>query len=192
MIAIKTIKSNWTKLPYALQQWSGFFLSSGSIYLLVFGLRWLGWLQPSEWAAFDLFVQLRPSEPVDERIIIVGVQESDISYLGRWPASDHTLAKILTKIRAQQPKVIGLDLYRDVPVGEGYAELEAVFKTTPNLIGIEKSVGDRTSKGIAAPPALKALGQVAANDVIVDPDGRLRRAFLYPTSEGAAPLPSLG
>ena len=75
-------------------------LSSGSVYLLVFGLRWLGWLQPSEWAAFDLFIQLRPSEPVDERIIIVGVQESDISYLGRWPTSDHTLAKILTKIRA--------------------------------------------------------------------------------------------
>lgn len=193
MIAIKSIKSNWTKLPRSLQQWGGFLLSSGSVYLLVFGLRWLGWLQPSEWAAFDLFIQLRPSEPVDERIIIVGVQESDISYLGRWPTSDHTLAKILTKIRAQQPKVIGLDLYRDVPVGEGYAELEQVFKTTPNLIGIEKSVGDRLTKGIAAPPALKALGQVAANDVIVDPDGRLRRAFLYPTtSEGAETLPSLG
>ncbi|PZO36749.1 MAG: diguanylate cyclase [Pseudanabaena frigida] len=192
MIAIKTLKSSWEKLPLKLQQWGGFFLSSGSVYLLVFGLRWLGWLQPSEWAAFDLFIQLRPSEPVDERIIIVGVQESDIRYLGKWPASDRLLAGVLRKIRAQQPKVIGLDLYRDIRVEEGYDELEEVFKTTPNLIGIEKSIGDRFNTVIAPPPTLKALGQVSANDVIVDPDGRLRRAFLYPTPEGNEGLPSLG
>ncbi len=192
MIVIKTLKSGWEKLPLKFQQWGGFFLSSGSIYLLVFGLRWLGWLQPSEWAAFDLFIQLRPAEPVDERIIIVGVQESDIRYLGKWPASDHVLAKILRKIRDQKPKVIGLDLYRDVPVGDGYAELEQIFKTTPNLIGIEKSIGDRFSTVISPPPALKALGQVAANDIIIDPDGRLRRALLYPTPEGNEALPSLG
>lgn len=192
MIVIKTLKSGWEKLPLKFQQWGGFFLSSGSIYLLVFGLRWLGWLQPSEWAAFDLFIQLRPAEPVDERIIIVGVQESDIRYLGKWPASDHLLAKILRKIRDQKPKVIGLDLYRDVPVGDGYAELEQIFKTTPNLIGIEKSIGDRFSTVISPPPALKALGQVAANDIIIDPDGRLRRALLYPTPEGNEALPSLG
>ncbi|NMF60355.1 EAL domain-containing protein [Pseudanabaena yagii] len=192
MIAIKTLKSRWEKLPRRLQQWGGFFLSSGSVYLLVFGLRWLGWLQPSEWAAFDLYMQLRPNEPVDERIIIVGVKESDIRYLGKWPVSDQVLAKILRKIRAQNPKVIGLDLYRDIPVGEGYTELETVFKTTPNLIGIEKSIGDRFNTVISPPPALKALGQVSANDVIVDPDGRLRRAFLYPMPAGNEGLPSLG
>ncbi len=192
MIAIKTLKSSWGKLPLRFQQWGGFFLSSGSIYLLIFGLRWLGWLQPSEWAAFDLFIQLRPAEPVDERIIIVGVQESDIRYLGKWPASDHVLAQILRKIRDQKPKVIGLDLYRDIPVGDGYAELEQLFKTTPNLIGIEKSIGDRFSTVINPPPALKALGQVSANDIIIDPDGRLRRALLYPMPEGNEGLPSLG
>jgi diguanylate cyclase (GGDEF)-like protein len=192
MTAIKTLKLSWGKLPLKFQQWGGFFLSSGSIYLLIFGLRWLGWLQPSEWAAFDLFIQLRPAEPVDERIIIVGVQESDIRYLGNWPASDRVLAKILRKIRDQKPKVIGLDLYRDIPVSDGYAELEQVFKTTPNLIGIEKSIGDRFSPVINPPPALKALGQVSANDIIIDPDGRLRRALLYPMPEGNEGLPSLG
>ena len=192
MIAIKTLKSNWEKLPRRIQQWGGFFLSSGSIYLLVFGLRWLGWLQPMEWAAFDLFIQLRPEEPVDQRVIIVGVKESDIRYLGRWPVSDRILAKVLLKIRDQRPKVIGLDLYRDIPVDDGYKELEQVFKTTPNLIGIEKSIGDRFDSVIAPPPALKVLGQVSANDVIIDPDGRLRRALLYPLPEGNEGLASLG
>ena len=192
MIAIKTLKSRWEKLPRRLQQWGGFFLSSGSVYLLIFGLRWLGLLQPSEWAAFDLFIQLRPPEPVDERIIVVGVKESDIRYLGKWPTSDRVLAQILRKIRVQQPKVIGLDLYRDIPVGEGYEDLEQVFKTTPNLIGIEKSIGDRFNTIIAPPPALQELKQVSANDVIVDPDGRLRRALLYPMPVGNEGLPSLG
>ncbi|NUN63587.1 EAL domain-containing protein [Pseudanabaena biceps] len=192
MIAIKNLKSSWQKLPRKLQHLGGFFLASGSMYMLIFGLRWLGLFQPSEWAAYDLFIQLRPEEPVDERIIIVGVKESDIRYLEQWPTSDRTLAKVLRKIRAMKPKVIGLDLYRDIPVGEGYPELEQVFKTTPNLIGIEKSVGDRFNNTIAPPPILKALGQVAANDVIVDPDGRLRRALLYPMPEGNENLPSLG
>ncbi|MBD2176670.1 EAL domain-containing protein [Pseudanabaena sp. FACHB-1998] len=192
MLSIKNLKTSWEKLPRNLQQWGGFLLSSSSIYLLIFGLRWLGWLQPSEWAAFDLFIQIRPSEPVDERIIIVGIQESDIRYLGKWPASDRVLANILRKIRDQKPKVIGLDLYRDISVGEGSEELEKIFKTTPNLIGIEKSIGDRANAVIAPPPTLKALGQVSANDVIVDPDGRLRRALLYPMPDGNEGLPSLG
>lgn len=190
--AQKYLKSRWDGLPRGIQKLGGFFLSSSSIYLLIFGLRWLGWLQPSEWAAFDLFMQMRPEEPVDERVIIVGVQESDIRYLGKWPASDRILAKTLRKISAQKPKVIGLDLYRDIPVDQGYSELEQVFKSTPNLLGIEKSIGDRFNATIAPPPALKALGQVAANDVIVDPDGRLRRALLYPMPEGNQELPSLG
>lgn len=188
----KHLMSRWDRLPRGVQKLGGFLLSSSSIYLLIFGLRWLGWLQPSEWAAFDLFIQLRPEEPVDERVIIVGVQESDIRYLGKWPASDRILAKTLRKISAQKPRVIGLDLYRDIPVDQGYSELEQVFKSTPNLLGIEKSIGDRFNATIAPPPALKALGQVAANDVIVDPDGRLRRALLYPMPEGNRGLPSLG
>ncbi|MDX2257121.1 MAG: EAL domain-containing protein [Pseudanabaenaceae cyanobacterium bins.39] len=186
------LKERWDKLPHHVQKLGGFLLSSGSVYLFVFGLRWMGLLQPSEWAAFDLYTQIRPEEKADERVVIVGVQESDIKYLGKWPASDRVLAKLLRKIKDQQPKVIGLDIYRDLPVGEGYAELEKVFKSTPNLIGIEKSIGDRSKNTIAPPPALKALGQVSANDVIVDPDGRLRRALLYPMPAHAKDMPSLG
>jgi diguanylate cyclase (GGDEF)-like protein len=186
------LKKYWDNLSPRVQKLGGFMLSSGSVYLFVFGLRWMGLLQPSEWAAFDLYTQMRPEEAVDQRIIIVGVQESDIQYLGKWPASDRTLAQLLQKIKDQQPRVIGLDLYRDLPVGEGYAELEQIFKSTPNLIGIEKSIGDRNNSRIAPPPSLKALGQVAANDVMIDPDGRLRRALLYPMPSHDKGLSSLG
>ncbi|NJL43137.1 MAG: CHASE2 domain-containing protein [Pseudanabaena sp. SU_2_4] len=91
------------------------------------GIRSLGWLQPSEWAAFDLYMQLRPEQPPDDRILIVGVQESDIRYFGKWPISDAQLAQLIRLIRDQQPKAIGLDLYRDVPVEEGLNELNEVI-----------------------------------------------------------------
>ncbi|CAN1212320.1 CHASE2 domain-containing protein [Tumidithrix helvetica PCC 7403] len=179
-------------LTQQLKKWSGLALSVSSVSLIVLGVRWLGWLQPSEWTAFDVYMRLRPAEALDERILIVGVQESDIRYLGKWPLSDATLARLLRQIRAQKPKAIGLDLYRDVPVGSGYSELAEVFRTTPNLIGIEKSIGDRYSPKILPPPVLKQQGQVAANDVIVDADGKLRRGLLYPMPDGEEELPSMG
>jgi CHASE2 domain-containing sensor protein/CheY-like chemotaxis protein len=192
VIGVKSLKSLRTALAQQLKKWASLTLSVSSVSLLVIGTRSLGWWQPSEWAAYDLYVQMRPTEARDDRILIVGVQESDIRYLGTWPLSDANLAKLLRKISAQQPKVIGLDLYRDVPIEQGYSELNEVFKTTPNLIGIEKSIGDRFNPKISPPRVLKRINQVAANDVIVDADGKLRRGFLYPMPEGDEGLPSLG
>ncbi|NJL43138.1 MAG: CHASE2 domain-containing protein [Pseudanabaena sp. SU_2_4] len=74
----------------------------------------------------------------------------------------------------------------------GSTSLTRLFKTTPNLFGIEKSIDDRYSPRISAPPVLDKLQQVTANDAIVDPDGKLRRAFLYPMPTGNEGLPSLG
>jgi CHASE2 domain-containing sensor protein/CheY-like chemotaxis protein len=190
--AIKHLNFVRSKLAQQLQKWGGIMLSITSVSVFVWGARSFGWLQPAELAAFDFYMQSRPEQPTDDRILIVGVQESDIRYFGKWPISDAQLAQLLRQIIAQKPKVIGLDLYRDIPVEEGYNDLVEVFKTTPNLFGIEKSISDRYSPRIAAPPVLDQLQQVAANDVIVDPDGKLRRAFLYPMPAGNEGLPSLG
>jgi adenylate cyclase len=37
-----------------------------------------------------------------------------------------------------QPRAIGLDIYRDLPVEPGHEKLVQVFKSTPNLIGNSK------------------------------------------------------
>jgi adenylate cyclase len=126
----------------------------------------------------------RPTAARDRRIVIVEVNETDLATLKQWPTSDRRLAQALTTISQGQPAVIGLDLYRNFAVEPGHTELEQVFRTTPNLIGITKQNGDR-GRQIAAPATLAALGQVAVNDLIVDDDGRLRRAFLYLTTPDA-------
>lgn len=149
--------------------------------IAILAIRALGWMQPVEWTALDIYFQLRPPETVDNRIVIVGFEEKDIAILkSADPLSDKLLAQLLTKIKQQKPRAIGLDFFRDVPVGEGYAQLAQVFRTTPNLIGIEKVVGDKYDPAIAPPPILKQLNQVAVVDTVVDGDGVVRRALLFP------------
>lgn len=148
--------------------------------IAVLAVRSGGWLQPVEWTALDIYFQLRPIEKVDTKIVIVGFEEKDIKVLKTDRLSDKRLAQLLTLIKKQKPRAIGLDFYRDVPVGEGYSQLAQVFRTTPNLIGIEKVVGDKYDPIIAPPPILKQLNQVAVVDTVVDGDGVVRRALLFP------------
>ena len=148
--------------------------------IAILAIRALGWMQPVEWTALDIYFQLRPPETVDKRIVIVGFEEKDIQILkSADPLSDELLAQLLTKIKQQKPRAIGLDFFRDVPVGAGYAKLAQVFRTTPNLIGIEKVIGDKYDPVIAPPPILKQLNQVAVVDTVLDGDGVVRRALLF-------------
>jgi adenylate cyclase len=107
---------------------------------LVVFLRLSGLLQSWEWAALDQFFRNRPSELPEKRILVVGINESDLRYVGQWPVSDAVLAQLLNKLKASKPRAIGLDLYRDLSVPPGTQTLEEVFKSTPNLIGIEKKL----------------------------------------------------
>jgi adenylate cyclase len=167
----------WAKLKKQLWQWRGIVFTVPSTATILIGLRCLGLLQPLEFAVFDQFFVLRPTEPVDERIVIVEVNEKDVQKLN-WPISDAKLAKLLSIIKEHQPKVIGLDIYRDLPVEPGHSDLVKIFESTPNLIGIKKVVSETSGFGVNPPPTLADVGQVAANDFIVDPDGRVRRSLL--------------
>jgi len=49
--------------------------------MAILAVRSIGWLQPVEWTALDIYFQLRPQETVDKRIVIVGFEEKDIAIL---------------------------------------------------------------------------------------------------------------
>ena len=134
----------------------------------------LGLFRALEWASQDQFFRLRGDEGIDDHLAIVTIDETDIRYVERWPMSDKIFAEAIRKIRQQNPIAIGLDIYRDLPVGRGYEELNELFTNTPNLIGIRKVVGTP----INPPPILEELGQVAANDLVLDADGKVRRGLL--------------
>jgi adenylate cyclase len=162
-----------------LWEWRGVFITAPTVAGLVILLRWVGLFQSWEWAAFDQYLRLRPLEPPDDRIVLVGIDEADIKEIGKAMIPDGVYARLLQKLKARQPRAIGLDVYRDLPVEPGHQQLVQVFESTPNLVGIQKVVGDIRREAVAAPPALKAKGQVGANDVILDADSKLRRSLLY-------------
>ena len=149
-------------------------------------LRLLGLLQSAEWTAYDLLFHLSPPEPKDERIVLVVWDENDLQISLDATMSDLTLGFVLEKIKEQQPRLIGLDLYRDIPVPsrllsdqqdeEAYNKLQQIFRSTPNLIGIEKVLEPTINPN----RILNQQGRVGSSDIITDLDNIVRRSFIDP------------
>ena len=168
----------WNLLKNKIWQWRAVLIAAPSVTAIVLLLRLSGLLQMLELAAFDqLFIRRLPEKP-DERIVIVEVDEESITELGR-PISDRKLAQILKNISQHQPRAVGLDIYRDIPVGEGYDSLAKVFESMPNLVGVQKLIESADSSAVNPPPVLKKLDRVGANDLPIDGDGKIRRSFFY-------------
>ncbi|WP_228060731.1 MULTISPECIES: CHASE2 domain-containing protein [unclassified Coleofasciculus] len=178
----------WRKLKQKIFNWQGVLISTPTVAGFVIGISSVGLFQLLEWVVLDQFFQLRPLEPVDPRIVIVTIDESDINKVGQWPIPDAQLAQLLQTLNAQQPRAIGLDLYRDLPVQPGYQALVEVFKSTPNLVGVEKVVGNT----VEPPPVLNQLDQVAMADMVLDADGKVRRGLLSVELEDGSTQLSLG
>ena len=166
-------------------------IATPTVTLLVVILRVAGLLQPLEWLAYDQYLQWR-WQPKDPRIAIVGIDEEDIRQQGQAILPDAVYAEAINKLSAQGPRAIGLDIFRDIPVEPGHAELATVFRTTPNLIGIRTVLGDNQNRDtVNAPPILAELGQVGVNDGIVDNDNTIRRGLLQVSGPEGNQLPSL-
>ena len=152
------------------------------------------WWQQLELSFFDS-AQIRANQPShSERIVIVGITEEDIRQLQVDTLTDKTLATLIAKINEQQPKAIGLDVVRDLPIGQGQKQLEEIFHNTSNLYGVGKFTAvenDAFFHLIAPPPILLEKQRVGDVSIMVDHDGVVRRGNLFPTT-GENGIPSLG
>lgn len=168
----------WSLLKSKIWLWRSVLISAPTATLIVMLIRSSGLLQILELAALDRLFMLRLPESRDERIVIVEIDEEAVRKVGH-PIPDGVLATILENLKQHQPRAIGLDLYRDLPVGTGNDSLMKVFESTPNLVGVQKVAGSIDSSGVNPPPALKKRDQVGANDFPIDRDGKIRRNFFY-------------
>ncbi|MEM8810418.1 MAG: CHASE2 domain-containing protein, partial [Cyanobacteria bacterium P01_G01_bin.38] len=155
-------------------RWIAALITTPIVASVVIAVRFTGALQLLEWAAYDQSFHLRSREAIDKRIVLVTIEEADIGELGQWPLSDATLAQLIRNLNQYQPTVIGLDLYRDLPVEPGHQDWVEVMASTPNLIGVEKAIG----RTVTPPTELNQRGQVALTDLLVDADGKVRRGLL--------------
>ncbi len=164
-------------------------LTASGITLSVIGLRLAGILQPLELAILDQGFRGRSAQPVDDRIIIVGITEADIRQLNQWPLSDAKLAELLSQIQQGKPQTIGLDLYRDLQNAAGTPAINQQFANHNNIFGIVLLQPPATPDGMARqvtdaiavlpPTVLDQNRQIGFNNIIQDVDQRVRRSLLY-------------
>lgn len=166
-----------------LWQWRGFLITTPLISILVIVLRSFGLLQPIELSIYDQFIRWKPEQEKDSAVVIVGIDEADVRKIGNPIFPDQVYANVIENLQSQQPRAIGLDIYRDQPVNPGHEKLVRVFETYDNVVGITKVVGDNDLETIPPPPTLEKKNQISFNDVVFDRDNRVRRALLALPSE---------
>ena len=142
-------------------------------------LRALGALQPLEIALYDHYLG-RGSEvaPGTSPVLMVQITERDIRELGHWPISDRDLGEALRAIADAGARVIGLDIYRDLPVPHGVDVFERLLREEPRIVGVRK-FGKLEREGIPGPPALANTTRIGFNDLLMDSDKVVRRGLLY-------------
>ncbi len=151
--------------------------------LLVAGLvmfaREHGWMQQVELLVYDKARVAWSHPEANQRVMLIGMTEADIQ---RWhyPFSDEVLAQLLERLAAWQPRVIGVDIYRDMPVPPGTDRLTALLQSHPEIIWVFKlAEGDDKHPEIPPPKPLIGTDQAALADIPTDSGGVARRGLLY-------------
>lgn len=170
------------------------FLNSIVITLVIVGMRSLSLFQGWELEGFDQLMVTRPQEAQDSRILIVGVNEQDLNTYG-YPLSDRILVQLLDKLQQHQPRAIGLDIIRDIPVPstdlKGHQALKTHFQQNNQLI----TVCAFDAKGIdpIKPPPSSPKTQLGFVDLYDDrefnpQDDTIRRYLLSRFSENQSEI----
>ncbi|MDJ0595653.1 MAG: CHASE2 domain-containing protein [Pleurocapsa sp. MO_226.B13] len=149
---------------------------------IVIGMRSLGWLQPWELQSFDWLMQMRPNEGLDNRLLLVTITEDDVqsqlgAERGALSLSDRSLNRLLAKLEQAQPRVIGLDIHRDFPVGEKYPDLVTRMQQSAHFF----VVCLYGNPGVPPPPEVP-LERQGFNNALLDPDTIIRRHLLAVSS----------
>ena len=161
-------------------------LVSAALVLLVFGsilaLQRAGKFQAGELEIYDYLLAHRPPvQAEDPRIVIVTQTEASTEKYD-FPLSDKRLSDLLEKIEVQNPRAIGVDLYRDVPVPRdhsGEATLNKTLDDHPNIIWVFLST-QSGQPGVKPPAHLKeSLDRIGYNDWAFDENATVRRGGVF-------------
>ncbi|NJN62853.1 MAG: CHASE2 domain-containing protein [Coleofasciculaceae cyanobacterium RL_1_1] len=161
-----------------LQQYGSIISTIPIIAMSICALQPLGLLRDVDWSVNDTLLRMRPQAPVDESIVIVYADEPDVVDLS-WPLSDQVLADLLQRIDAAKPIAVGLDIFRDIPVGNpaDFQKLHQFMGAMESLYGIDR-LATNQSKIVAPPPILEAENRVGFANLPMDADLRIRRLML--------------
>ncbi len=155
------------------------------------GLRFFGLLEPLELKAFDNLMQLRPLDPgheqgSDARLLVVKITDDDLNKQlqrneqGQGTLKDPSLNLLLEKLQKYQPRLIGLDLYRDFQAK--VPDLNTRFHRDNFFTVCKVPETDEQGRKIAGtevpPPQEVPLERIGFSDFVTDSDGTVRRHLM--------------
>ena len=155
-------------------------------------VRSYGWLQPLELLVYDAVRTASVQRMSRDRFLLVGMTEADIRRW-RYPLDDELLADLLERLASWHPRVIGVDIYRDIPVAPGSDRLAAVLKGHPEIVWAFKLAegSDEVHPAIPPPGPLVNTNRIALTDIAVDPGDVVRRGLIF-ADDGVKNYPGLG
>ncbi|NEQ08140.1 MULTISPECIES: CHASE2 domain-containing protein [unclassified Moorena] len=152
------------------------------VTILVMVIRQLGMLQLWELKAFDQLMRLRPNPGVDTRLLVVEATDAEIMRYG-YPLPDQTLAQVLDKLESDQPRMIGLDIFRERPREPGHQALSRQLQQNQKFIALcsAREANNPKNSGIK-PPSGVPESRLGFSNIMADPDGIIRRhlVFMHP------------
>ncbi len=145
--------------------------------LAVSGLQHQGALDEPELLFYDLAQSLAKTPQKSSDICLIGATDEDLNKYG-WPLPDGILAQALETLVKSKAAAVGVDLYRDKPIGAGAEQLNAVLLAGSNIVFAHK-LSSRNAPPIAPPAVLRNTDKVGFADLAVDGSEMVRRALLF-------------
>ncbi|MDF5712009.1 MAG: CHASE2 domain-containing serine/threonine-protein kinase [Nostoc sp. S4] len=161
--------------------------SSAIATVLLVGIQKLGVFEPLEMRVYDQMMQLRANPGIDSRLLIVALTDNDIQKWN-WPLSGELIDRLLGKLEESEPRAIGLDIFRDLPVQPGHDKLLQRLQQSDIIIPICKHSGSKNPG--TAPPNGVEPERVGFSDVVEDTDSTIRRNLLLASSDKSDPCQS--
>ncbi|TAF06324.1 MAG: CHASE2 domain-containing protein [Nostocales cyanobacterium] len=150
-------------------------ISSAIATIFILGVQKLQVLENLELRVYDQMMQMRGDRSPDSRLLIVAVTEKDLQKWN-WPLSGEVLDQLLGKLEEYEPRTIGLDIFRDLPVQPGHEKLLQRLKYNDIIFPVCKHA-DSKNPGIAPPKGTRPE-QVGFSDVVEDTDSSIRRNLI--------------
>lgn len=153
---------------------------------IVLVTRLAGGLQLTELALFDRVSRRCPQRPTqNEPVVVVGITEADLQAFGEAQVNDQSLNRVVEQLSAAGTGVIGLNLFRDLPVEPGHGAWSNTLERSVSaqdadsrpIIASEVSLNGDPNLNVAPPSELPS-DRVGFVDVVIDADGHLRRSLL--------------
>lgn len=183
----ESVRNYWRKCQYLKEGRYSLFklltLSSATTGCLLI-LAQSGLFQSMEVKSFDILTQLTThgypfihnDRDLESPIVVIAITEEDIQQQQRWPFPDKVFADLLLELQRHEPAVIGLNIYRDVPHYPGTKALAQQLRKE-NVVAIAHL--DQLGKTKIPSPLSVSDDRVGFDDFVVDPDGVVRRNFMF-------------